>query len=129
MEPRFSLSRSVQDGTVTVTVTGEVGPDAAAKLGYAIVAAISDRMVSQVVVDLSRVESIDENGLDALVASQRAAGLRQCAIQIASPSTSVVDAALAGLRRTDTLRGRARDAALRFLSADSSDAANPVLPD
>jgi anti-anti-sigma factor len=119
MQPRFGLSRSVHDGTATVTVSGDVGPDAAAKLGYAIVAAVNDHRISQVVVDLSRVDSIDQSGLNALVAGQRAARLRQCTLQIASPSPSVIDAALTGLRRTDRLREHTQDAVLRFFSAQS----------
>lgn len=129
MEPRFGLSRSVQDGTATVTVSGDVGPDAAAKLGYAIIAAVNDHGISQVVVDLSRVDSIDECGLNALVASQRAATLRQCTLRIASPSPSVIEAALTGLRRTDRLREHAQDAVLRFLSAKSSSPTDRALPD
>jgi anti-anti-sigma factor len=73
MHRRFSLRQSVQDTTVIVTVSGAIGPDTAANLGHALMAAISDPAASHVVVDLASVDFIDEMGLEILVMAQRAA--------------------------------------------------------
>jgi anti-anti-sigma factor len=125
MAPRFSLSRSVANGKATVVVTGRIDPNAAAKLGYALVAAVSGRGISHVVVDLASVDSMDKSGLEALVLGHRAAIQHGCIVQIASPSPSVINAAIAGLRATDTLREHVQDTALRLLSANTS---SPVAP-
>lgn len=123
MASRFGVSSSVQGQTAEVVVTGEIGPDAAETLGYAVVAAVSEAAVSQVVVDLAAVTSIDDHGLEALATSQRAVEWHGCTLRIACPSQSVIDAAIDGLRRTGALRGHVQDAALRFLSASQAVAA------
>lgn len=114
MQRRFSLRRSVRDGTAVVAVTGEVGPDAAAKLGYAIVAAVSGPTISHVIVDLASVEAIDESGLESLVTGHRAAQRHGCTLQIASPSAAVISAAMEGLRTTENLREQLSDALRLF---------------
>lgn len=121
MQRRFSLRRSVRDGTAVVAVTGDVGPDAAAKLSYAIVAAVSGPTISHVVVDLASVESIDESGLESLVTGQRAAARHGCTLQIASPSPAVIDAAMEGLRATENLREQLSDALRVFPRAGRAD--------
>ncbi|MGH3981021.1 MAG: STAS domain-containing protein [Pseudonocardiaceae bacterium] len=121
MTRQFNLSGSVQDGTAVLAVTGKIGPEAAAKLGHAIVAAVSGPAVSHVVVDLAAVDSIDESGLESLVSGDRAAVLHGCTLRIASPSPTVINAAMEGLRVTEDLRGHVKDAALRlFPRADQT---------
>lgn len=121
MHRPFSLRRSVRDGTAVVAVTGDIGPDAAAKLGYAIVAAVSGPAISHVVVDLAAVDSIDENGLESLVTGHRAALRHGCRLQIASPSPAVIDAAMEGLRATENLREQLGDVMRIFPRAEQTD--------
>ncbi|MGH3797730.1 MAG: STAS domain-containing protein [Pseudonocardiaceae bacterium] len=118
MTRRFSLCRSVQGETAVVAVTGDVGPDAATKLGYAIVAAASAPTVSHVVVDLASVESIDESGLESLVMGHRAAVQHGCTLRITSPSPAVINAARNGLRVTENIREQVRDALRLFPRTD-----------
>lgn len=96
-----------------LTVTCSVGPVTTATLGYAVVAAMSDPVVSQVVVDLASVDSIDsidKTGLKILAVSQRTALRRRRTFQIASPSAAVINAALSGPPGRGRPLGQVKDA-------------------
>ncbi|MFP5372213.1 MAG: STAS domain-containing protein [Actinomycetes bacterium] len=101
----FSADSDTGDGTIVLTLQGELDMATAPGLGQAINQAL-DTLPTSLRLDLSELSFLDSTGIRVLIAGCRRAAVQGCSFILASPSRSVLKALrLTGVDRLMVIEG------------------------